>query len=292
MYLNHFNLREYPFRITPDISFLFFSSGMAKSLNTAAVALMFGEGFIKITGEVGTGKTLVCRKLLAYLEKRGFVTAYLINPLMEPVDAYKAFADELGLPPFESQRGFQHFIKQISHHLLKLHQQGKKVVLLVDEAQTLSDQTLEAIRLLTNLETEKRKILQVVLLGQPELDERLKNQHNLRQLQQRITFSCHLTPLNAEEVERYILYRLQVAGSGGRNPFSKPVCRRIYKYSQGIPRLINILSHKALISAMGRADLYVCRNDVDEAAMDTDGVTNPGLVSRWLMRLSSFKQAA
>ncbi len=292
MYLNHFGLKEYPFRITPDTSFLFLSEGVVESLNTTTVALLSGEGFIKITGEVGSGKTLLCRKLLSSLVKRGFITAYILNPLMGPVDAYKAFADELGIRFTGAQKGFQYFIRQINQHLITLHRQGKKVVLLIDEAQTLSDQTLEAIRLMTNLETEKQKILQVVLLGQPELDERLAGQRNLRQLQQRITFSCYLPPMDAEETERYILHRLQVAGGGGRPLFSKAVCRSIFKYSRGIPRLVNILAHKALIAAFGRGDRLVRRDDVEEAAIDTDGVANPGLVSRWLRRISSFRLAA
>ena len=272
MYLDHFGLEALPFQITPDTDFLFLGTRMQESINVVLVALTTGEVFVKVTGEVGTGKTLLCRQLLATLERMDFVTCYILNPLMGPMDAYKAFADELGLASYAESEGLQAFIKRINDHLLDLHRAGKKVVLFVDEAQTLSDATLEAIRLMTNLETQKQKILQVVLLGQSELDVRLHAQHNLRQLRQRISFSTVIRPLSLPETERYVLHRLQVAGGQGRDLITQQACRKIFRYSRGIPRLVNVLSHKALLAAYGLGAQQVLANHVHLAAKDTDSV--------------------
>ncbi|MBF0172395.1 MAG: AAA family ATPase [Magnetococcales bacterium] len=284
MYRSHFGLQELPFQITSDTEFIYFSASAQEALNVVMVALSFGEGFVKITGEVGTGKTLLSRKLMAMLETREFVTACLHNPMMKPEDIYKAFAEELGLPPFDESAGFQHFVKQIAEHLMQLKQQGKKVVLLVDEAQTLADETLEAIRLITNLETEKQKMLQVVLLGQPELDQRLERQYNLRQLRQRITFSCRLQPLSLAETGRYIHHRLQIAGHQGENLFTDRAIRRLHRRSGGIPRLINILAHKSLMAAFGKGVLQVEVAHVAAAIADTEGLAT----SQWNARLKRF----
>ncbi len=278
MYLDHFGLHSLPFQITPDTDFLFLSTRIQESMNVVLVALTTGEVFVKVTGEVGTGKTLLCRQLLATLDKMAFVTCYILNPLMGPLDAYSALADELGLTPYAESEGLQSFIKRINGHLLTLHGEGKRVVLFVDEAQTLSDETLEAIRLMTNLETQKQKILQVVLLGQSELDVRLNTQHNLRQLRQRISFSSVIQPLNAEETERYIIHRLQVAGGQGRELITHRACQQIFRYSQGIPRLVNVLSHKALLAAFGLGDRQVWPSHVILAARDTESI---GLSAPW-----------
>ncbi|MEO5328616.1 MAG: AAA family ATPase [Magnetococcus sp. THC-1_WYH] len=292
MYRTHFGLKELPFQITPDTDFLFFSSAAQETLNVAMVALSFGEGFVKITGEVGTGKTLLCRKLLALLGEQNFVTAYLINPMMKPEDAYKAFADELGLSAYDATRGFQHFVKQITERLIELKQQGKNVVLLIDEAQTLADETLEAIRLMTNLETEKQKILQVVLLGQPELDHRLESQYNLRQLRQRITFSSFLKPLTSQEIRNYLNHRLHIAGYQGREIFTARAIQRIHRTSGGIPRLVNILANKSLMVAFGKGVYVVDTWHVAAAVADTEGLIPSGFkgaIKRWLPRLTSTR---
>ncbi|MBF0182819.1 MAG: AAA family ATPase [Magnetococcales bacterium] len=278
MYLDHFGLTTLPFQVTPDTEFLFLSSHMQESINVVLVALMTGEVFVKVTGEVGTGKTLLCRQLLSTLERMECVTCYILNPLMGPVDAYRAFADELGLPAYREEEGLQAFVKRIQDHLLSLHGAGKRVILFIDEAQTLSDATLEAIRLMTNLETAKQKILQVVLLGQPELDLRLASQHQLRQLQQRISFSTVIQPLQAQDSERYLQHRLQIAGAQGREIISRRACRKIYWYSGGVPRLINILSHKALLAAFGSGAAQVQAEHVLLAVRDTESVER---LSHW-----------
>lgn len=288
MYQSHFGLKELPFQITPDTDFLYMTRSSRETLNVVMVALSFGEGFIKVTGEVGTGKTLLCRRLLTLLNEKNFVTAYVLNPLLKSEDIYKAFADELGSPPFDESRGFQYFIKQLTEHLVELKRQGKGVVLLVDEAQSLADETLEAIRLMTNLETEKQKILHVVLVGQPELDRRLETQYNLRQLQQRITFSGCLKPMDTQEVQSYINHRLQSAGYQGVGLFTPEAVAQIGRYGGGIPRLINILAHKSLMVAFGKGAEMVDASHVTAAVADTAGLAAVGFglqLRKWLSRL-------
>ncbi len=269
MYLEHFGLREFPFSLTPDTHFFFEYGHYRDALATLLVALRSGEGFIKVTGEVGTGKTLLCRKLLNELDD-GFYSAYIPNPLLTPLGLIQAFAEELGLQlvPNESQHRIS---KAITERLVQLHADGKKVVLLIDEAQAAPDRTLEALRLLTNLETEKRKLLQVVLFGQPELDERLE-QHAIRQLRQRITFSYRLPPIDQEGVDAYVNHRLLMAGSNGGIRFAPGATGLLHRYSRGIPRLVNILAHKALMASFGQGQRRISEKHVRAAAVDTEDV--------------------
>ena len=199
MYLQHFALREFPFSITPDTSFFFSSSGSQEALNTLLVAARMGEGFIKITGEVGTGKTLLCRKLIMSLGG-DFRVAYIPNPYLEPIALFMEVASELGVEVDLRSKPNQHqLLKMLTDKLLELAREGKRVVICLDEAQAMPIETLEALRLLTNLETEKRKLLQVIIFGQPELEAKL-NHPSIRQLKQRITFHYHLTPLTGSEL--------------------------------------------------------------------------------------------
>lgn len=266
MYESHFGLREAPFGITPDTSFFFNSPHSQEALNTLLVAARSGEGFIKITGEVGTGKTLLCRKFMKTLGD-GFVTAYLPNPLLEPRTLMLALAEELELQlaPDVDQHNL---LKSLTARLLALAAQGKRVVLCVDEAQTIPEASLEALRLLTNLETEKRKLLQIVLFGQPELNEHLQAQ-SIRQLTQRITFQHDLGALSRDDMEYYLAHRLRVAGFTGARLFSKAAVRRLFVASGGIPRLINIMAHKAMLLAYGEGRQQVDDRHVKLAAKDT-----------------------
>jgi MSHA biogenesis protein MshM len=267
-YLRHFGLREAPFGITPDTGFFFSSKNVQEALNTLVVAVANGEGFIKITGEVGTGKTLLCRKFLATLEGTA-VTAYIPNPNLHPRALYLALADELDLDAehIESHR----LDKEIMRRLLDSARQGKRVVLCMDETQAMPLETLEALRLLTNLETEKRKLLQVVLFGQPELDRKLTSA-SVRQLAQRITFQYSMRGLDREETGQYVAHRLSVAGYSGVSPFKRDAVRRIHAASAGIPRLINILSHKAMMLVYGEGGHSIEGRHVKAAILDTPAV--------------------
>lgn len=267
MYLEHFKFREFPFALTPSTNFFCSLPVYKEALNTLIVGLYNGEGFIKIIGEVGTGKTLLCRKLLNSLTK-GFVTAYIPNPDLSPDGIRKAFAKELGVE-FSDQADQYELLNLLTGKLLWLHGEGKRVVLIIDEAQTLSDRNLEAVRLLSNLETESAKLLQIVLFAQPELDERLR-QPNLRQLQQRITFSYHLAPLRRGELDAYLCHRLAIAGYDQNYLFSPKACDLLARASRGIPRIINMLCHKALLVTYGYGDNLVEKSSMRKAIQDTE----------------------
>jgi len=273
MYLRHFNLAELPFSITPDTSFFMNRAGYQDALNVLTIALRSGEGFVKVTGEVGVGKTILCHKLMKCVSQE-FVTAYIHNPYIKPDSLLFAIADALLVKYSESIS--QHLLmKLITRALLNTHRNGKKVVVCLDEVQAMPVQTLESLRLLTNLETEKRKLLQVVLFGQPELDM-LLNQPSVRQLKQRITFSYRLLPLNKVAMYAYIKHRLQIAGYNEKSLFTRRACEAIYRHSNGIPRLVNILCHKALICAYGEGKRKVTHKHVNIAALDIEHTkTNP-----------------
>lgn len=267
MYLQHFGLAEPPFTLTPDTGFFFGHGSHQEALNVLLVALRSGEGFIKVTGEVGTGKTLLCRKLLNVLAEE-VVTAYIPNPFLNPTALRMALAEELGIT-FARNIGQHRLLKLINERLAELSRADTRVVLLLDEAQAMPDESLEALRLLTNLETEKHKLLQVVLFGQPELDVRLARPR-LRQLRQRIAFSHQLQPLGRAALADYVQHRLRVAGYQGPPLFSRAAIARLHRDSRGIPRLVNLLCHKALMSAYGAGSPLVGRTHVRRATADTE----------------------
>ncbi len=266
MYRKHFGLREAPFSITPDTAFSFASGVFQEALNTLLIAVKNGEGFIKITGEVGTGKTLLCRKFLASLGDR-YVSAYIPNPYLEPNTLLAALADELKLKVRHDLD--QHLmLKALTLALLEYARAGKQVVVTLDEAQAMPIETLEALRLLSNLETEKRKLLQVILFGQPELDDKL-NLPSLRQLKQRIAFHYALAPLTRTELDYYVSHRLTVAGYPGGALFTQGALNALYQASGGTPRIINILCHKALLLVFGEGKQQVEEKHIRVAASDT-----------------------
>jgi MSHA biogenesis protein MshM len=266
MYQSHFGLQELPFGITPDTSFAYACAGHQEALNTLLVAVKNGEGFIKITGEVGTGKTLLCRRFLATLDQN-FVSAYIPNPYLEPRTLLLALAGELGVE-LAHDTDQHHLIKGLTRALLEFAVQHKSVVLCLDEAQAMPLESLEALRLLTNLETEKRKLLQVVLFGQPELDDRL-GQASVRQLRQRITFQYRLGELGRNELDYYLAHRLRVAGYHGNRMFTKAAVRALQRASGGIPRLINVIAHKAMMLAFGEGLQQVAPRHIRAASIDT-----------------------
>lgn len=269
MYLYHFGLRELPFTLTPNTNFYVSLEPHNEALAVLITALKTGEGFIKVVGEVGTGKTLMCRKLLNEIPEH-FVTAYIPNPYLKPDELRRAVAVELGIK--QAQRmSVQLLTQRIQIRLLELHNQGHSVVLILDEAQALPAESLEALRLFTNLETETRKLLQVVLFAQPELDVRLA-EVGFRQLRQRITFSYQLRAMTVAEVEYYIQHRLQVAGYKGARLFGRVLAKKIAKVTNGIPRLVNIICHKMLMLGYGEGNYQLTKKHLSSAIQDTEAM--------------------
>lgn len=245
MYLDYYGLDEAPFSITPDPTFIYLSGRHRDAL----AHLLYGVGkggsggFVQLTGEVGTGKTTLCRALLEQVPPETHI-ALVLNPLMGPVEMLAAICEELGIPVVGVEDSPKGLVDRLNAFLLDAHDRQERVVLVIDEAQNLSPESLEQVRLLTNLETSKDKLLQIILLGQPELRELLRRR-SLRQLAQRITARYHLTPLGPEDTARYVSHRLAVAGAG-RDPFSRSGMKALFHRSQGVPRLINIIADRSL----------------------------------------------
>lgn len=280
MYLQHFGLREPPFGLTPDTHFFFAGSSYQAALNTLLVAARSGEGFVKIVGEVGNGKTLLCRKFLAMLNQAPpvpsasdatpaprFLTAYILNPYLEPRSLLLALAEEFSVP-LDKDADQHQLLKGLTFALLECARNGQRALVCLDEVQAMPLESLEMLRLLTNLETEKRKLLQVVLFGQPELNERLRHR-SIRQLRQRISFQHELKGLRRDEMERYLRHRLAVAQFPGDTLFSKGAVGKLYRISGGTPRLVNIVAHKALMLAFSDGRQQVLARHVRDAAADT-----------------------
>jgi len=282
MYLRHFSLRELPFSITPDPAFFYPHEGAQAALNTLLIALRSGEGFLKIVGEVGCGKTLLCRQLLSTLQDE-FVTAYIPNPDMGPDDLLMALARELDIELVAPLSRHQ-VLSSLQEGLLRHAEAGRPVLVCIDEAQATRMATLESLRLLSNLETEKRKLLQIVLFGQPELDEILARPQ-IRQLLQRITFSEYLGPMAARSVPAYLQHRLATAALDELTDvklFDAAAARALSRYSGGVPRLVNVLAHKSLMLVYGENGRRVKVRHVRMAAADTPGVQ---MQPSWWQRL-------
>lgn len=252
-----------PFALTPDTRSFFGLRSHVDAVNTCVTAMGMGEGLVKVTGEVGTGKTMVCRLLLTALAK-DFTLVFLPNPANSVASLYHMIACELGIL---EQTGHDKLLGVIQRVSINAARYGKPVVILCDEAQALPDDALEAVRLLGNLETEQRKLIQLILFGQPELDERLE-QYNMRQLLQRIGFSAYISPLNYSETSAYIDHRIKEQG-GSLTLFNAWTKRRIWVASRGIPRLIHQLCHKALLLSYGKKEVKVSNRTVHLAIKDT-----------------------
>jgi MSHA biogenesis protein MshM len=279
MYLDHFRLNAAPFSITPDTAFAYASRAQQEALNTLLLASDDGEGFFKITGEVGTGKTLACRRFLGALALRAdrIETAYIPNPCLSPRTLLLAIGLELALP-LRHDAPEHELLAALNAHLLHAAAAGRRVVVCLDEAQAMPIEALEALRLTSNLETERRKLIQIVLFAQPELDRKLAR-HDLRQLASRITFQYTLGALSADETERYVAHRLRVAGHAGDALFPPAVARVLYRVTRGVPRLINIVAHKSLLLAYGAGALRVEAVHVRAAAADTPYASRLGRMS-------------
>ncbi|WP_027857536.1 ExeA family protein [Marinobacterium jannaschii] len=265
MYQQHFGLQEQPFALTPNTRFFLNLPSHQEALNLLLVALQGGDGFVKIVGEVGTGKTLLCRKLLNVLDQQAYITAYIPNPRLTPDELLQSFALELGIDI--SDKHSLELRNAINKQLVQHALQQQRVVLIVDETQVMPAETVEALRLLTNLETESIKLFQIVLFGQPELDE-LLNRVSLRQLKQRITFGYQLRTLNESETAEYLSQRMIVAGSSESSVFNRGAVKLLSKVSEGVPRRLNILAHKALMVAYGKGARRVAAPHVIRAVKD------------------------
>ena len=254
MYLAYYGLKEPPFDITPNPRFLFYSAKHREAFNHLLFGIRERKGFVQLTGEVGAGKTTLCRAMLEELDGR-FSTALILNPVMSADELMKAIATEFGL----SVKGMDRLetVSAINSFLLQQVEAKKDSVLIIDEAQDLTDDLLEQVRLLSNLETDNRKLLQIVLMGQPELRDRLNNP-KLRQLCQRITVRYHLSSLGRDEVAHYVRHRLEVSGAKAAPFFTKPALWRVHNYSGGIPRLVNALCDKSLLA--GYVNQTACIN--------------------------------
>ena len=266
MYYEYFGLTQPPFRITPNTEFFFGGGNRGPILEALLYAINQGEGIIKVTGEVGSGKTMLCSMLQARLPPN-IETVYLANPSVSPEEILHAIAQELHLKP-PREAGHLEVMQMLNAHLLERHAAGKQVVMFVEESQSMPISTLEEIRLLSNLETANSKLLQIVLFGQPELDEKL-GQESVRQLRQRITFQARLGELGREELDYYLAHRLRVAGYLGNRLFTERAVGVLHRASRGVPRLVNVISHKAMLLAFGEGVPQVLPHHVRAAASDT-----------------------
>lgn len=267
MYNDFYGFREAPFNLTPDPRFLYYSERHREALDHLLYGIRERKGFIQITGEVGAGKTTLCRALLAELGPR-YRTALVLNPCLTATQLLRTILGELEVPVRRSDRAAH--VQQLNEVLLAEAAAGNDVVLLVDEAQDLTPELLEQVRLLSNLETDERKLLQIALVGQPELRGMLESP-SLRQLRQRITVRYHLSPLDRHETDEYVHWRLQIAGGNGRPTFDRWALRRIWRFSGGVPRLINAVCDKTLLCGYVEGDDHLTGAHVRRAVRELEG---------------------
>jgi general secretion pathway protein A len=266
MYKRFYNLQRNPFEITPDPAFLFPTPRHNEALAALYYSVTSHRGFAVLTGEVGTGKTLLLRSLIGLLQRRDVAFALIFNPSLSPLEFIRYIASDFGLKV--ANKAKDELIHILNAFLLQRHQQGLTTVLVVDEAHHLSAEILEEIRLLTNLETARQKLLQIVLAGQPELDEKLDS-FGLRQLKQRVALRCHLEALNLEETRKYMARRLQIAGASAEGKiFSDPSINAVFRHSKGIPRLINTVCENALLSGYAKSASVITPDIVEGVAKD------------------------
>lgn len=270
MYEQHFGFQKRPFSLSPDTRLFVNLPDHERCFQLLIHVLDSGEGFLKVVGDVGTGKTILCRKLLRHLESETpnqFHSVYIPNPMLSPVGLYRAVGQELGLSN-EQKGDTDALLQRITDRILALAESNKGVVIVVDESQSLPAETLEALRLITNLETEDKKLVQVILFGQTELDDLLAEKR-FRQLRQRITFSHYLQPLSRNDIQQYVDYRISQSGYNGPPLFSASAVKQLYQATRGVPRMINVLAHKALMAAFADRSHQV--NDIHIRRAASDG---------------------
>ena len=285
MYLDYFNLKEQPFSITPDPRFLYMSARHREALAHLLYGLGEGGGFVQLTGEVGTGKTTICRCLLEQVPENVDI-AIVMNPKVTAKELLATVCEELGVNHPGDGASIKTLVDILNRYLLDAHARGRRTVLIIDEAQNLSTDVLEQVRLLTNLETPTQKLLQIILIGQPELRE-LLSRENMRQLAQRITARYHLEPISGEEADAYIRHRLQICGSS-RNLFSRRAVERIHRLSGGIPRLINVLCDRSLLGTYVEGKDMVDQKIVSKASHEVlaESAGDSGQRRAWLPLLA------
>jgi general secretion pathway protein A len=267
MYKKFFGLKESPFNVNPDPRYLFLTPHTQEALACLTYGIETRKGFILLTGEVGTGKTTLINKLLEWLHKERVFTAFVFNPRLSVSQFFDFMMADFGIPCESRQKG--QMLVKLNQWLLDRYQAGERAVLVVDEAQNLSPQMLEEIRLLTNLETSTEKLLQIVLAGQPELEVKLK-QPELRQLRQRITLRAKTRPLTLDETHGYIMERMRIAGAENPDIFSPEAVAAVHRYARGIPRVTNLLCEHALVSSFVDQKNPVPAEIVEEVARDFD----------------------
>lgn len=264
----YYGLNQQPFSLAPNTEFYVEIKTQQECFNVLNYALQAGEGFIKITGDVGTGKTLLCRRLLNSLHEAEYVSVYIPNPALSPQALWRAIGHELEVEV--NNVDIHQLQERIQQRLIALAIEGRSVVLVVDEAQCIPEDSLEALRLISNLESESRSLIQIVLFGQPELNTLLA-QHRFRQLKQRITYSAELEAMDADSMQHYIQQRMILAGYRGMPVFEDGALKLMRKTTEGIPRLINIIAQKALFSAFGGGAKSVSADHIRAAIKDTEG---------------------
>lgn len=264
MYLNFFHLKEPPFNITPDPKFLYYSPRHREAVDHLLYGIVERKGFIELIGEVGCGKTTLCRAVLSQLPDT-VKTAFILNPALTGTQLLRAILCDLGQKPTARDR--LSLIEQLNEFLLEQFAEGFNIAVLIDESQNLLPEVMEQIRLLSNLETDQHKLMQIVIAGQPELKKRLAGPE-LRQLRQRITVHCELLPLSEEETSTYVAHRLKVAGAAEGVGFDAEAIRAVYEYSQGIPRLVNALCDRALLAGYVAGTQVIHRPQVQQAVAE------------------------
>jgi len=281
MYTSFFGLNEKPFSITPDPRYLYMSERHTEALAHLIYGITEAGGFVQLTGEVGTGKTTLVRGLLQQLPDNAEI-ALVLNPQLSRIEFLAAICEELGIDEVSDINSVKALNTSLNNYLLQNHSEGRKTILLVDEAQNLATDVLEQVRLLTNLETSQQKLLQITLVGQPELRELLAR-NDLRQLAQRITGRYHLEPLTREETQEYIRHRLTVAGGSGAI-FSDAACREVFRLSQGVPRIINVICDRALLGGFTEEKQVITPSLVRQAAREVYDLPATA-VSPWSRRM-------
>ncbi|PIU41308.1 MAG: ATPase [Candidatus Omnitrophica bacterium CG07_land_8_20_14_0_80_42_15] len=270
MYLSFYGLKENPFNVTSDPSFFFMSRRHKEAFSHLIYGIKEKKGFLEITGEIGTGKTTLCRVLLNQLDKK-IKTAFILNPNLSELQLLQAIAEDFGLH-IDNKNNKLSLLKRLNDFLIEQLEVDNNVILILDEAQNISLELLEKIRMLSNLETEKEKLFQIILVGQPQLREKLRSPE-LEQLKQRIGIRYHIYPLDEEEIEKYIYHRLNVAGFNGSIVFSDDALKEIYKYSRGIPRLINLVCDKALLLGYVLEAKLISLDMIKKSIREIEGIT-------------------